>query len=149
MQEAGKILEFGVSNFDLNDLRDIPQADQGRLGCNQVFYNLAHRETEWSVSGWCRQHGVPMMAYSPLDQASSMLQASMLTEVATRHDATSAQIALAWLLWQGAVVIPKSVQPERIRENLGSLDIKLTDQDLAELEAAFPPPGGPVHLGMR
>ena len=150
LQDAGKIGEFGVSNFDLADLEEIPGVDQPRLGCNQVFYNLAHREVEWSVSDWCRQRGVPVMAYSPLDQASSLLQASVLAEVAAQHDATAAQIALAWLLRRPqTIVIPKSVQPLRIRENFAALNIELTPADLAMLDAAFPTPEQSVRLGMR
>ncbi|MCP4188486.1 MAG: aldo/keto reductase [Gammaproteobacteria bacterium] len=148
--DSGKIRGFGVSNFDLDDLKDIPVADQPLLGCNQVFYNLAHREVEWAVADWCQQTGVPLMAYSPLDQASSMLQAPALKAVAARHDATAAQIALAWLLHQpNTVVIPKSVDPRRIEENLTALNIGLSTEDLVELDEAFPAPDIPVSLGLR
>ena len=150
LQDSGKIRDFGVSNFDLDDLEDIPEADQGRLGCNQIFYNLSHREVESSVSSWCRQKGVPLMAYSPLDQASSLLRSPELGKVAERHGASNAQIALAWLLHQpNTVVIPKSIQPQRIRENLDALDINLTVEDLADLDQAFPPPDRPIRLSMR
>jgi diketogulonate reductase-like aldo/keto reductase len=150
LQESGKIRNFGVSNFDLDKLQAIPQADQSRLGCNQVFYNLAHREVEWAVSAWCRQRGTPLMAYSPLDQASSMLRAPALAAIAGRHAASSAQIALAWLLHQpDTVVIPKSINPRRIQENLAAMEIRLTPQDLAELDSAYPAPAGAVRLGMR
>jgi len=150
LQDSGKIRDFGVSNFDLGDLQDIPEADQGCLGCNQIFYNLAHREVESSVSDWCRQRGVPLMAYSPLDQASSLLRSPELGKVAERHGASNAQIALAWLLHQpNTVVIPKSIRPQRIRENLDALNINLTVEDLADLDQAFPPPDRPVRLGMR
>ena len=150
LQESGKIREFGVSNFNLSNLQDIPADDQSRLGCNQVFYNLAHREVEWEVSAWCQQHGVPLMAYSPLDQAGSMLQSPAIADVAARHAASNAQIALAWLLQQPeTVVIPKSVRPERIKENLAALEINLSEQDLSELDSAYPAPEQPVQLGMR
>jgi diketogulonate reductase-like aldo/keto reductase len=150
LQESGKISDFGVSNFDLHDLQAIPESDQPLLGCNQVFYNLAHREVEWQVAGWCRQRGLPMMAYSPLDQAGELLRSPVLAEVADRRDATVAQIALAWLLHQpGTVVIPKSAKPERIEQNLGALDIKLSDGDLQDLDTAFPAPEQAVRLGMR
>lgn len=150
LQDSNKIRDFGVSNFDLDDLVDIPEADQARLGCNQIFYNLAHREVEWAVSDWCRQKAVPLMAYSPLDQASSLLQSPVLTRVAARHDASNAQIALAWLLHQpNTVVIPKSIQPQRVRENLGAIDINLGQEDFADLADAFPPPEQPVRLGIR
>ena len=150
LQDSNKIRDFGVSNFDLDDLVDIPEADQARLGCNQIFYNLAHREVEWAVSDWCRQKAVPLMAYSPLDQATSLLQSPVLTRVAARHDASNAQIALAWLLHQpNTVVIPKSIQPQRVRENLGAIDINLGQEDFADLADAFPPPEQPVRLGIR
>jgi diketogulonate reductase-like aldo/keto reductase len=150
LQDSGKIVDFGVSNFNLRDLESIPETDQACLGCNQVFYNLAHREVEWEVGAWCRQRSIPLMAYSPLDQASSLLRAPVLTEVAAGHSATAAQIALAWLLHQpDTVVIPKSVRPQRIEENLAALDIELSAEDLAALDAVFPAPAQAVRLGMR
>ena len=150
LQDSGKIVDFGVSNFNLADLEKIPQADQAQLGCNQVFYNLAHREVEWEVAAWCRQRSIPLMAYSPLDQASSLLSAPVLSEVAARHSASAAQIALAWLLHRpNTVVIPKSVRPQRIEENLAALDIELGAEDLAELDKAYPAPAQAVRLGMR
>ena len=150
LQESGKIRDYGVSNFDLLDLQAIPEADQARLGCNQVFYNLAHRESEWAVADWCRQRGTPLMAYSPLDQAGALLHSSILVEVAERHQASSAQIALAWLLHQPeTVVIPKSVKLSRVEHNLAALNIKLSAGDLHDLDSAFPAPEQAVRLGMR
>lgn len=150
LKGSGKIRDFGVSNFDLSDLEDIPEADQSRLGCNQIFYNLAHREVEWAISAWCQQKAAPLMAYSPLDQAGSLLQSPAIAAVAERHNASNAQVALAWLLHQpNTVVIPKSINPLRIKENLGALDIYLGGEDLAELGAAFPAPDRPVRLDMR
>jgi len=150
LQDQSKIREFGVSNFNLSNLLDIPDADQSNLGCNQVFYNLAHREVEWEVSAWCCERSIPVMAYSPLDQASSLLRSPAITGVAERHSASPAQIALAWLLHQpGTVVIPKSVRPARIQENFDALAIELDSEDLAELDVAFPAPDSPVRLGMR
>jgi len=150
LQDSGKIVDFGVSNFNLGDLENIPESDQAQLGCNQVYYNLAHREVEWEVADWCRQRSIPLMAYSPLDQASSLLRAPVLTEVAARHSASTAQIALAWLLHQpNTVVIPKSVRPQRIEENLAALDIEISTEDLAELDKAYPTPAQAVRLGMR
>lgn len=150
LQDSGKIREFGVSNFDLSDLENIPEVDQSRLGCNQVFYNLSHREVEWAISAWCARRAVPIMAYSPLDQASSLLDSPAITAVAEKHNASNAQIALAWLLHQpNTVVIPKSVNPLRMKENLGAIDIGLSRKDLVELDNAFPTPDRPVQLGMR
>ena len=105
---------------------------------------------EWEVSDWCQQRGVPLMAYSPLDQGGSLLQSSAVTDVAARHDATNAQIALAWLLHQpNTVVIPKSVRPERIKENLAAIDIELSDQDLVDLDDVYPSLEQPIRIGMR
>lgn len=150
LQDSGKIRDFGVSNFDIGDLQSIPGEDQQRLGCNQVFYNLAHRQVEWQVADWCRRHGTPLMAYSPLDQGGALLQSPPLREIAAAHGVTAAQIALAWLLQRpDTVVIPKSSRPERIRENFGALEIELSAADLDLLEQAFPPPDSAVGLGMR
>ena len=150
LQDSGKIGNFGVSNFNVDDLDKIPQTDQMQIGCNQVFYNLAHREVEWEVADWCRQRSVPVMAYSPLDQASSMLHNSTLNEVAGKHSATAAQIALAWLLHQPCTtIIPKSSRLQRIEENLGALDIKLSAEDLASLDNVYPAPAQATRLGMR
>jgi diketogulonate reductase-like aldo/keto reductase len=88
------------------------------------------------------------MAYTPLGTG-GMLGNRALAEIARRRDATPAQIALAWLLRQDStIVIPKASRPEHVRENLGALDLKLTDQDLADLDRAFPPPKGRSNLGM-
>jgi len=150
LHECGKIRDFGVSNFDLRNLQAIPEADQAALGCNQVFYNLAHREAEWKVADWCRQRGTPLMAYSPLDQAGALLSSPVLAEIGARHECTAAQIALAWLLHQPeTVVIPKSVKLDRIEQNLAAVDIALTMGDLQELDSAFPGPQQAVQLGMR
>ena len=150
LQDSGKIRDFGVSNFDIDVLQQSPADDQHLIGCNQVFYNLAQRQAEWAVAPWCREHAVPVMAYSPLDQAGSLLQSPAIASVASRHSATAAQIALAWLLHQpDTVVIPKSVRTERIKENLGALEIRLSEQDLADLNFSYPAPDRPVRLGMR
>ena len=150
LQNDGRILDFGVSNFDIDDLEAIPAEGQERIACNQVFYNLAHREAEWAVADWCRNRGCAVMAYSPLDQGGALLQSPVLAGIATRHAASAAQVALAWLLRQpNTAVIPKSARPERIAENLAALDIDLGADDLAELEQAFAAPQAAVRLQMR
>ena len=151
LREAGKILEFGVSNFDLDDLEDIPAEDQNQLGCNQVFYNLAHRETEWSVTDWCRKRGVPIMAYSPLDQAGSVLKSSVLSEIAARHEASNAQIALAWLLHQPQNHRYPQVGAARSAsgKTLPPLTLNYRIRIWSQLDSAYPPPASPTRLGMR
>ena len=147
---GGKIRDYGVSNFNLTDLEKVPAEYQSQLGCNQVFYNLAHREVEWEVSDWCRQRGIPVMAYSPLDQASKLLHDPVLGAIAQKYGVTAAQVALAWLLQQpDTVVIPKSTQVHRLRENLAALDVELDGDDLAQLDVAYPPPAMATRLGMR
>ena len=145
----GKILEYGVSNFDQDDMEEVtalPGGDQ--LATDQVLYNLMRRGIEWDLLPWCRERGLPVMAYSPIDQE-GMLDNPQLKAIAARHSAKAVQIALAWLLQQKVVVIPKASDPEHVRENRGALEIHLTKQDLAELDHEFPPPNEKVPLEMR
>jgi diketogulonate reductase-like aldo/keto reductase len=150
LQHEGKIRHYGVSNFDRRDLDEWAALDGGdTLAANQILYNLARRGPEWEVVPWCREHGAAVMAYTPLDSGGNMLRHHALIEVARRHGATQAQIALAWLLRRdGTIVIPKASRKEHVEENCGALDIALTDDDLALLDRAFPPPKGPARLGM-
>jgi diketogulonate reductase-like aldo/keto reductase len=121
-----------------------------------VLYNLAQRGIEWDLLPWCRARGMPVMAYSPLE-SSPLEQAAMLGrpqvgEVARRHGATPAQVALAWLLRQdGVVAIPKAVRPEHVRANRAALELarQLTQEDRAELDAGFPAPRQRRALAMR
>ncbi|MFN0172281.1 MAG: aldo/keto reductase [Bryobacteraceae bacterium] len=148
LRQEGKIADFGVSNFDQDDLEEMTLWDAGQNGTNQILYNLARREAEWSVLPWCRERGIPVMAYCPLDEG-RLLTRPAIRAVAQRHGATPAQVALAWLLaHDGVAVIPKSSNPERVRENVAALQIRLTQQDLTELDRAFPPPKRPTRLGM-
>jgi diketogulonate reductase-like aldo/keto reductase len=109
---------------------------------------LSRRGPEWELIPWCRERRIAIMAYTPLGQG-RMLQHKALAEIAARHGATPAQVALAWLLRQdGTMVIPKATRQEHVRENRGALDLRLTGDDLAALDRAFPPPKGPSALGM-
>ena len=149
LQRDGKIRRHGVSNFDRDDLEEWAGLDGGNaVASNQILYNLTRRGPEWGVIPWCRERNVSVMAYSPIEQG-RMLGDKALVEIAGRHGATPAQVALAWLLRQdGMIVIPKASRKEHVRENLGALDLKLTDQDLAALNHAFPPPKGRTPLEM-
>lgn len=150
LKDNGKIRDFGISNFDLDDLNRIDQVEQKYLGTNQVYYNLARREAEWAVMPWCRERGIPIMAYCPLDPYGSLLDSPVLKDIASKHEASSAQIALAWLLHQDQVVaIPKTSQIERVQENYQAQFIHLSEQDLKDLDSAYPAPNAPVSLGMR
>ncbi|HEX5959531.1 MAG TPA: aldo/keto reductase, partial [Hyphomicrobiaceae bacterium] len=148
LREDGKIGDWGVSNFDLDDLQSWYEKDGGRCATNQVMYNLARRGVEYDLLPWMRQHKMPLMAYSPFDRG-PLARNTALKTVADRHGATPAQVALAWLLRQpGMVAIPKSADKQRLTENFGALQVKLTDADLADLDRAFPPPRGKRSLAM-
>jgi diketogulonate reductase-like aldo/keto reductase len=140
LRAAGKIGDFGVSNFDLDDLQEAASLDEGLMGANQVLYCLSRRGPEFDLLPWMRRHSIPLMAYSPLDQG-RLLGTAVLKKLASETGHTPAQLALAWLLARpGVVTIPKSSTRERVEENLAALDIELTPQVLAELDRAFPAP---------
>jgi diketogulonate reductase-like aldo/keto reductase len=154
LKQAGKILDYGVSNFDVRDMRDVDATvGGGQVMVNQVLYNLANRGIEWDLLPLFRQNRRKIMAYSPFMSAPPALTRFLgnpaLKAVASRHNATPAQIALAWLLHQPDVVaIPKAVQPAHVRANRAAYDLKLGSKDLAELDRAFPPPRKKVPLAM-
>jgi diketogulonate reductase-like aldo/keto reductase len=149
LREQGKIRHHGVSNFDRADLEEWVRVPGGaNVATNQILYNLTRRGPEFDVIPWCRERNISIMAYSPIEQG-RMLGHKALADVAARHGATPAQIALAWLLRQdGMIVIPKASRKEHVREDFGALDVKLTDTDLADLDRAFPPPKRKTALGM-
>jgi diketogulonate reductase-like aldo/keto reductase len=149
LQRDGKIRHHGVSNFDLNDMKEWVELGGGEtVAANQILYNLTRRGPEFELIPWCRERRIAIMAYTPLGQG-RMLQDKALAEVAARHGASPAQVALAWLLRQdGMIVIPKATQPEHVRDNRGALDLRLTADDLAVIDRAFPPPKRRSALGM-
>lgn len=149
LRQAGKIRYHGVSNFSLDDMKEWTALSGGAaVASNQILYNLSRRGPEWDLIPWCRERGIPIMAYSPIDQA-RLLGHKALAEVAARHRATAAQVALAWLLRQdGTIVIPKARRATHVRENFAALDLALDAADLAALDRAFPPPKGRSPLGM-
>ncbi|MFN3460399.1 MAG: aldo/keto reductase [Oceanibaculum sp.] len=148
LMQAGKIRHWGVSNFDMEDCRELEQLAPGKVATNQVLYNLMRRGIEYDLLPWSRGHGVPVMAYSPIEQG-RLLKYPALGKVAERYGATPAQIALAWLLRQpGIVAIPKAARTAHVEENLAALDIRLDSEDLALLDRAFPPPASARPLEM-
>jgi diketogulonate reductase-like aldo/keto reductase len=148
LREAGKIGDFGVSNFDLGDMEEAARLDKGLTASNQVLYCLSRRGPEFDLLPWMRQRSMPLMAYSPLDQG-RLLGKSALKKLAAEVGCTPAQLALAWLLTQpGVVTIPKSSTRERVKENLGALEVTLSRDILAELDRAFPPPATKQSLAM-
>lgn len=141
LKKAGKIRHWGVSNFDIEEMEDLAGLpDGGNVQTNQVLYNLVRRGLEFDLAPWSRKRGIPLMAYSPVEQG-ALARNARLDAVAVRHGATAAQIALAWVMQQeGVIAIPKASSQEHVRQNFAALDIKLTPQDIADLDRAFPPP---------
>jgi len=138
---AGKIRAWGVSNFDVDEMEGLASLPEGGTAAtNQVMYNLRRRGIEYDLIPWCAERRIPIMAYSPLDQG-RLLRSRELDEIAARHNATPAQVALAWLLRQkGVMVIPKAGSEAHVRENCRALTLRLDADDLAALDRAFPPP---------
>ena len=148
LREAGKIADFGVSNFDAGDMEEAAGLDKGLTGTNQVLYCLSRRGPEYDLLPWMRKRSIPLMAYSPLDQGRLLGNATLKKLAADLH-CTPAQLALAWVLAQpGVVTIPKSMTRERVKENLGAVNLKLGADVLAELDRAFPPPKAKQALQM-
>jgi diketogulonate reductase-like aldo/keto reductase len=151
LAEAGKIRHWGVSNFDMDDMVDLLALSRGRgeaCTSNQVLYNLTRRGIEFDLMPLCREHGMPIMAYSPIEQG-RMLRHAELVRIAKGIGATPAQVALAWLMQQdGVIAIPKATSAAHLRENIGSLDVKLDEATLAALDRAFPPPKRRESLAM-
>jgi diketogulonate reductase-like aldo/keto reductase len=146
---SGKIRYWGVSNFDVADMEElieIPSAS--KVQTDQVLYNLTRRGIEYDLLPWCRNRGIPIMAYSPIEQG-HLLTHPVVQKIAARHGAISAQVALAWVLRQDKVsAIPKSANRMHVIENRDALSVSFTEQDLAELDRAFLPPSQKKPLEM-
>src|SRR5215472_13428572 len=143
LRAAGKIHAWGVSNFKTSDMEDLFHVPHGdRCATNQVLYNLDNRGIERDLLPWCEQHGMPVMAYSPLGGAgASLLRDSTLARIGTAHNCSAAAVALAWTIHSGNVIaIPESGSAEHVRENAVALSLTLTPNELRELDAAHPPP---------
>ncbi len=151
LRDRGSIRNFGVSNFDLGDLEETAALPGGaEIATNQVLYNLEQRGLEWELLPWCREHGMPVMAYSPLGSNSHRLRTHpVLKAMAARRGVTPARIALAWLLRQpDVIVIPKASSEAHVRDNHAALTLELKADELAELDRTFPPPTRATPLAM-
>jgi diketogulonate reductase-like aldo/keto reductase len=124
LKRAGKIRDYGVSNFEVDDMEEARSLPGGEdIVTNQVFYNLSHRGVEWDLLPWGRMRGLPTMAYSPLDEG-KLAKNRKLKPIAARHGVSVAQIALAWLLGQeGIIVFPKAANQKHVRDNREALDL--------------------------
>ena len=149
LRKAGKIRYFGVSNMDLDDMLELVSLPGGAdVATNQLLYNLTRRGIEWDLLPWLRDKRIPVMAYSPIEQA-RLLSNPKLVDFTKRHGMSPAQAALAWLMAKGDVIaIPKTGRRERVKENIGALDHDLTAEQLGELDSLFPPPKRAIPLDM-
>ncbi|MDJ0611373.1 MAG: aldo/keto reductase [Kiloniellales bacterium] len=149
LKAAGKIRHWGVSNLDSVDVAELLDLEAG-AGCatNQVLYHPGERGIEWNLLPACREHAIPIMAYSPLGQG-EVLRDPALSAVAEKHGVTPAAVSLAWVLRHDDVIaIPKSSDPAHLRANAEAADLALDGDDLAAIDAAFPPPRGPSPLAI-
>ena len=141
LKKAGKIKAWGVSNFEVDDMQDLWQVEQGdRCAANQVRYSLEDRDIESGLLAWCREHQVAIMAYSPLGTG-GLIGNATLEQIGKRHGVTGPAVAIAWTMRSGHVIsIPESGSPEHIREDAKALALKLTADDMTTLDRVFPPP---------
>lgn len=149
LQSAGKIRYYGVSNFDVSDMRELWSVPGGaNVATNQLLYNLSRRGIEWELLPLLRERHIPVMAYSPIEESRLLLNPKLI-DFAGRNGMTPAQAALAWLLAKDdVIVIPKTSRLKRFEENFAALEHNLTKTQLAELDRIFPPPNGPRPLEM-
>ena len=143
LHAAGKIRAWGVSNFNVRDMEKLFQIPQGdRCAMNQVPYSLDDRGIERGLLPWCEQHGIPVMAYSPLGgPGASLLRDPTLARIGVAHGCSAAAVALAWTIRSGHVIaIPESGSVAHVKENAVALTLTLTPQELQTLDAAHPPP---------
>lgn len=147
LRHAGKIRYWGVSNFDTDDMDEL---EGSACAADQVLYHPASRGIEFDLLPWCTQHHIPIMAYSPLGHhVRKTLASPALRSVAERHQATAAQVAIAWGMRSGNVVsIPKAADVAHVRENAGAAGLELTAEDLRTIDAAHPPPSRKVGLDL-
>ncbi|MEH0832712.1 aldo/keto reductase [Pectobacterium cacticida] len=152
LQQAGKIGQWGVSNFDLNDMQALWSLQGGkRCMTNQVLYHLASRGIEFDLLPWCQQQSLPVMAYCPLAQAGRLREGlfshPLVNHMAREKGITPAQLLLAWVIRQpGVIAIPKASSVAHVQENAKALGVMLSMEDCAQLDQAFPPPTHKLRL---
>ncbi|KVQ48051.1 aldo/keto reductase [Burkholderia cepacia] len=149
LQRAGKIRHWGVSNFDTADMAElVDEAGGGACATNQILYNIARRGPEFDLLPWLAGHGMPAMAYSPVDHG-RLPKRSPLDEIARQHGVSVMRVALAWVLAQpGVFAIPKASRIEHVRDNRAALDFMFSDDERAQLDAYFRPPRSKRALEM-
>ena len=152
LRRAGKILSWGLSNFDVDELNAaLAIAGEGRIACNQVLYHVGERAIEHAVLPWCERHGVALVAYSPFGQdrfpGPDTPGGRLLAEIGAGHGATARQIALAFLTRRPFVfAIPKAAHPEHVVDNAGTGRLVLSEAEVDRIDRAFP--AGPRRRGL-
>ena len=149
LQHAGKIVSWGVSNFDTDDMKELVGIAGGNaVATNQILYNLTRRGPEFDLMPWCAGRKIPLMAYSPIEQG-RLLGNSVLAEIASETGGTPASVALAWAMRSGNVIaIPKSSNLHHVRDNRKAADLRLSEDQLKRLDRAFAPPSRKTALEM-
>ena len=145
LRAAGKIRRWGVSNFSVRQMKDLFKVTDGdRCATNQVPYSLSDRGIERDLLPWCEEHGMPVMAYSPLGgDSGTLVRDPTLTRIGAAHNCSAAAVALAWTIRSGKVIaIPESGSAAHVKENAVALSLTLTRQELQMLDTVFPGPSG-------
>ncbi len=149
LQQQGKIKQWGVSNFDVSDMQEVFKVEGGSsCAANQVLYNPEYRGIEFDLLPWCEQNGVAVMAYSPVGQGGDLLQSEVLKRIAKTQGVSPAQVALAWCMRKQVLAIPKAGSVHHVEENAAATTLRLSNDDLAAMDKAFPPPHKKQPLGM-
>ena len=149
LRQAGKIHSWGVSNLDVRSMEEMLAFPRGEYcATDQVLYNPQYRGVEFDLLPWCARHRMPVMAYSPVGQGGELLRSPVLGAIAARHGVSTAQVALAWGLRAGVMVIPKAGSVEHVEENAAAGRLQLTEQDVREIDMAFPVPRSKQRLAM-
>ena len=145
LRAAEKIRAWGVSNFNTSQMEALFRvADGDRCATNQVPYSLSNRNIEHDLLSWCKQHDMPVMAYSPLGGDNNLvIRDRMLAQIGAAHGCSAAGVALAWVIRNGNVIaIPESGVPAHVKENAVALSLTLNPEELQKLDAAYPGPSG-------
>ena len=139
--ERGWIARWGVSNFDLDDIRELHGLPAGsHCAADQVYYSASRRGVEFDLLPWLQSRRVPLMAYCPFDEG-RLLGEATLTAIGRRHGVGAAQVALAWLLGKpGVIAIPKAGTPEHLRDNVAAATLRLDPEDIERIDRRWPPP---------
>ena len=155
LKEMGKIKNWGVSNFDIDDMEELWRISQGRnCQVNQVLYHMGSRGIEYSLLPWMREHQVALMAYCPLAQGGSLrrglLNNSAVLAIAEKHHATPIQVLLAWCVRDGhTIAIPRTGHPDHTLENAGANALTLDEEDLARIDRQYAPPTNKLYLDIQ